>query len=123
MPLLEVRRVKPLLLIRGVDALPGAAAAALVDATVGCAARWRASTGRRSAPRVVVSAALVGVAGWQAASLRVGAIVSIGFAGVALVLHLAGVRAGRAVRPLALRAWFPLRHAVLGSAARATRRA
>src|SRR4029453_11971653 len=51
---------------------------------------------------------------WQAASLRVGLVVSIGFAGVALVLHLAGMGLVRAVRPLGSPSWFPLRHAVNG---------
>ena len=49
---------------------------------------------------MLVGGALVGVAGWQAASLRVGLIVCAGFAGVALVLHIAGVgdRLRRAAR-------------------------
>ena len=41
-------------------------------------------------------------------------MVSIGFAAVAFVLHLAGIGLVRAVRPLALATWFPLRHAVNG---------
>ena len=105
-PLLEVRRVKPLLLLRGLDALPGAGAAG-----AGVARRSRGVAARidwtQVGATVAVSAALVGVAAWQAASLRVGAIVSIGFAGVALVLHLAGAGLVRAVRPLALDALVP----------------
>jgi putative ABC transport system permease protein len=95
-PLLEVRRVKPLLLLRGgMDAVP----AARVDwVQVGTA--------------VAVSASLVAIAAWQAASFTVGAIVCIGFAGVALVLHLAGMGLVRAVAPLSTAPWFPLRHAV-----------
>jgi putative ABC transport system permease protein len=63
---------------------------------------------------VVVSAALVAVAAWQAASLRVGLIVCGGFAGVAILLHLAGLGLIRGVAPLASAPWFPLRHAVIG---------
>jgi putative ABC transport system permease protein len=113
-PLLEVRRVKPLLLIRGLDALPGASGA--VAARVGgpIASRWRAIDWTQVAATLAVTVALVGVAAWQAASLRTGAIVSIGFGAVALVLHLAGAGLVRAVRPLALAPWFPLRHAVIG---------
>jgi putative ABC transport system permease protein len=65
----------------------------------------------------VVSAALVAVAAWQAASWMVGLIVCGGFAIVALVLHGAGVLLVRSVRPLTRAPWFPLRHAV-GSLAR-----
>ena len=72
------------------------------------------STGCRSGATLAVSAALIAVAAWQAASLRVGALVCVGFAGVALVLHLAGEGLVRAVRPLARAPWFPLRHAVIG---------
>jgi len=55
----------------------------------------------------------VAIAGWQAASLRVGSFVCAGFAGVAFVLHLASVGVVRAVRPFARTRFFPLRHAVL----------
>ncbi len=80
-PLLEVRRVKPLLLLRGgtnagisrPDTLPGWWTAAGMRA----AARAR-STGCRRLSRSVVSAALVAIASWQAASLRVGLMVSLG---------------------------------------------
>jgi putative ABC transport system permease protein len=113
-PLLEVRRVKPLLLIRGLDALPGAAGSAPSTARRSFAGWWRAIDWTQVGATFVVSAALVSVAAWQAASLRAGAIVSIGFAAVALVLHLAGAGLVRAVRPLALAPWFPLRHAVIG---------
>ena len=95
-PLLEVRRVKPLLLLRGSDVAPGVARIDWLQ--VGMTA--------------VVSAALVAVAAWQAASWMVGLIVCGGFATVALVLHGAGVVLVRAVRPLARAPWFPLRHAV-----------
>ena len=111
-PLLEVRRVKPLLLIRGLDALPGAGAPAGPRRSF--SEWWRAIDWTQVGASAAVSAALIAVAVWQAASLRVGAIVSIGFAVVALILHLAARGLIRAVRPLALTSWFPLRHAVIG---------
>ena len=95
-PLLEVRRVKPLLLLRGGDA---AGARSGVD--------WV-----QVAVTVAVTVALVGVAAWQAASLRVGLIVCGGFAVVALLLYGAGIAFVWAARPLASSSWFPLRHAV-----------
>ncbi len=60
----------------------------------------------------VVTAALVALAAWQAASIQVALVVCGGFAGVALVLHGAGALLVRAVRPLAATPYFPLRHAV-----------
>src|SRR5207248_403759 len=62
---------------------------------------------------VPVSLALVAVTAWQAASLRVGVIVCVGFAGLALVLQLAGRGLVALVTPLANSRSFPLRHAVL----------
>ena len=105
-PLLEVRRVKPLLLLRGADSTSG------VPRTDRPRFDWV-----QIAVMVLVSAALVVVAAWQAASWEVGLIVCGGFAAVALILHGAGILLVRAVRPLAAAPWFPLRHAV-GSLAR-----
>lgn len=94
-PLLEVRHVKPSLLLRqdisgpaGVDWL-----------------KWLATAG--------VAAALVAVAAWQAGSLNVGLLLSGGFIGVALVLHLVGAGLVRAVQPLRHSRSFALRQAVL----------
>ena len=117
-PLLEVRRVKPLLLLRGGD-----------SGTAGQVGPSTSRAGRSGGARVLaflrsldwlqigaavlVTAALVGVASWQAASVRAGAIVSIGFAATALVLYLAAFAVVRAVTPLAAAPWFPLRHAML----------
>jgi putative ABC transport system permease protein len=95
-PLLEIRRVKPLLLLRGLDTQISRARIDWIQVGV----------------IGVVSAALVSVAAWQAASWKVGLIVSGGFAVVTLLLHGAGVLLVRAVRPLASASWFPLRHAV-----------
>jgi putative ABC transport system permease protein len=120
-PLLEVRRVKPLLLIRGND--PSVLAAPTrarepsgrIRSWIGRARAWFASLDWVSVgTAVLVSAALVAVAAWQAASLRVGLVVSLGFAGIAFILHLAGMALVRAVRPLATARWFPLKHAVIG---------
>ena len=77
-PLLEVRRVKPLLLLRGGDMT---AASRAGRTGVRRLPRWQLvplallgrRSGCRSAPRSLVTAALVGVAAWQAASLAVGA--------------------------------------------------
>jgi putative ABC transport system permease protein len=111
-PLLEVRRVRPLLLLRGGES--GLAAGAAGGPPAG---GFRAWLGRvdwlQVGTAVLVLAALVGVASWQAASVRAGAIVAIGFGAVALVLYGAAWAVVRLVRPLAATSWFPLRHAVL----------
>jgi putative ABC transport system permease protein len=120
-PLLEVRRVKPLLLLRGDAPIPG-----LQPQTSG-----RRPPGLRSvisglrpliaridwlqvSAAVVVSAALVGIAAWQSGSMRAGALVSGGFAVVALVLYGAAWLLVRLTSPLMAAPWFPLRYAVRG---------
>ena len=112
-PLLEVRRVKPLLLIRGLDSLPAAAAAGVAPRRR-IAAWIQGIDWMQAGISLAVSIALVAIAAWQAASLRVGVVVVVGFAALAVILHLAGMALVRAVRPLALAPWFPLRHAVIG---------
>jgi len=117
-PLLEVRRVKPLLLLRGGTAT-GFTAPARHPAwwtVAGIRSRLGAIDPAQAIAAVIVSAALVGIAGWQAASLKVGAIVCGGFAGLAFVLHLASSGIVYAVRPIARARSFPLRHAVLSLA-------
>lgn len=114
-PLLDVRSVKPLVLLRdetGNEALPLPA---------GRRGGWRdrlrrvgLRRSRRALPTAAVAMGLVGVAAWQAGSFRVGAILCAGFVGVVLALHLAGLALVRTVAPLARARWFPLRHAVLG---------
>ncbi|MEO5897801.1 MAG: FtsX-like permease family protein [Vicinamibacterales bacterium] len=109
-PLLEVRRVKPLLLLRG-----GEQPAIAVPPGSSRVGHWlRGADWVQIATGAAVSAALVAIASWQAASLQVGAIVCGGFAGLALLLHLAGAVLVRAVGPLARTRMFALRHAVLG---------
>jgi len=94
-PLLEVRNVKPSLLLRqDVPALP------TFDWL-----KWIVATS--------VGAALVGVAAWQAGSVQVGLLLSAGFVALTFVLHLAGVALIRAVQPLRFSRSFPLRQAVL----------
>jgi putative ABC transport system permease protein len=95
-PLLEVRRIKPLLLIRGADTgIPGRFD--WIQVSVG----------------VAVGIALALVASWQAASWKAGAAVSLGFLGVAGLLYAAAFLLIRSVSPLTLTPWFPLRHAVV----------
>jgi putative ABC transport system permease protein len=128
-PLLDVRRIKPLLLLRGGDTMPvplgprqadagitriGGTRRSVVRRTIAWLMRWIASADwLQIGVGVLVSVALVGVAAWQAASLQAGAIVCLGFAGIAIVLHVAGAALVRAIAPLAAAPWFPLRHAVV----------
>ncbi len=110
-PLLDIRRIKPLLLIRGADTTiavtPTAAGAR------GLSARLRHIDWLQMGLAAAVGAALVGVASWQAGSWRAGAAVSIGFAAVSAVLYVAAFALVRFVMPLASAPWFPLRHAVI----------
>jgi putative ABC transport system permease protein len=62
---------------------------------------------------VTVSAALVGLTAWQAASIKIGLVVCAGFAGLAIVLILAGRLLVALIAPMANSRSFPLRHAVL----------
>ena len=110
-PLLEVRRVKPLLLLRGGDP-------AMAAASSGTRGGWRGALGRvdwlQAGAGLAVSAALVAIASWQAASMEVGLIVCGGFAALAVILQGAAWLLVRAVRPLADTPVFALRHAVRG---------
>jgi len=93
-PLLQIRLVKPSLLLR--------------DESVPAGFDWV-----RIAAMVFVTAALVALTAWQVSSLRIGLIVCAGFCGVAFVLQSAGRGLIRAIKPLAGARSFPLRHAVL----------
>jgi putative ABC transport system permease protein len=95
-PLLEVRRVKPLLLLRADTAMT---------------ARRRDWQSWLAAVAVVL--ALAGVAIWQAGSLRAGLYVSGGLAVVGLALLLVSRLLVAAVRPLARSSRFAVRHAVV----------
>jgi putative ABC transport system permease protein len=93
-PLLQVRFIKPSLLLR--------------DETIRRARDWQGI-----GVIVVVSLALVALTAWQAASLKVGVVVCVGFAGLAVILHLAGRALIALIAPIANSRSFPLRHAVL----------
>jgi putative ABC transport system permease protein len=93
-PLLHVRLVKPSMLLRDESTTRG------IDWT-------------RVVAVVLVSAALVAVTGWQAASLRAALVVCGGFLALAAILLGTGHALVRSVRPLARARFFPLRHAVL----------
>jgi putative ABC transport system permease protein len=93
-PLLDVRRVKPSLLLRD-------------------AAGPRERDFVRWAAIVALLASLVVMASWQAASLRIGLAVSVGLAAVATILSLVSAGLIRAIRPLALSRSVAVRHAVL----------
>jgi putative ABC transport system permease protein len=110
-PLLEVRRVKPLLLLRGADITPAGGSPA--GSRRWLPAAWQRADPVQIAATLAVTAGLVGVAAWQAASVMVALVVCGGFAGIVLILHGAGALLVRAVRPLASTPWFPLRHAVI----------
>jgi putative ABC transport system permease protein len=94
-PLLEVRLVKPSLLLRNDVPRP-----VRFDWL-----KWGVTA--------TVAAALVGVAAWQAGSLRVGLMLSGGFVATALILHVAGLALIWAVQPLRFSRSFALRQAVL----------
>lgn len=93
-PLLDVRHVKPSLLLRD-----------------------EARTTRPDMVQIIVTlivaGGLIGITMWQAGSIRIGGIVAGGFAATALVLHFAGSLMIRAISPLARARSFALRHAVL----------
>ena len=93
-PLLHVRFIKPSLLLRD-EATPGR------RDWVGMGAI------------AMVGAALVALAAWQAASIRIGFVVCASFAGLAVVLHSSGRALITLLRPLEHSRAFPLRHAVL----------
>lgn len=93
-PLLDVRHVKPSLLLR--DELPP-----------------RRRDLLRLVVTLLVAAGLLGLTVWQAGSLRVGLVVAAGFGAVTVVMHLAGSVLIKAIAPLSQSRWFALRHAVL----------
>jgi putative ABC transport system permease protein len=93
-PLLDVRHVKPSLLLRD-------------------EVRSHRPDVTQILVTVAVVAGLVALTVWQAGSIRIGLVVAGGFAATALVLHLSGSLLIRAVRPLARSKSFALRHAVL----------
>jgi putative ABC transport system permease protein len=95
-PLLEIRRVKPLLLLR---------------ADTATSARSRNWQSRLAG--LAILGALAGVAVWQAGSLRAGLFVSAGLAVVAVLLLLASRLLIRITTPLTRSKRFAVRHAVV----------
>lgn len=93
-PLLDVRHVKPSLLLRDESAA-------------------RRPDLLRGVVMVAVAAGVLGLTVWQAGSLRVGLVVAVGFVAASAVLHVAGSLLIRALAPLANARWFAVRHAVL----------
>lgn len=95
-PLLEIRDVKPLLLLR--------------TDTMG---RSRRRSALSVGATLAIGLALVGVAVWQAGSVEAGVYVSGGLLAVAVALALAGWGLVRLVSPLSQTTGFALRHAVI----------
>ncbi len=105
-PLLHVRLVRPLSLLRpeSVQSEPHKKRFR----------EWLSSLDRMQlGAGALLVLALVGVASWQASSLRIGGYVSATFVGLCVALNFAGSLLIRAVAPLSRSAYFPLRHAVL----------
>ena len=103
-PLLEVRRVRPLWLLRD------------ESARTSLGGRLRQIDWVQWATVAIVGIALALVASWQAASLKAGVIVSIGLLGITAALFATSALVVRAVRPLGRTRVFALRHAVLSLA-------
>ena len=97
-PLLEMRAIKPLALIRW-NLIAAGARDWVRGAVIG-----------------VLAAGLVALASWQAASWEAGLWVCGGFAAVAVVLHGVGQALIRLIQPLGAGARFAVRHAVLNLA-------
>jgi len=95
-PLLEMRHVKPVLLLRA-DTM-----------TTARRRDWRSWT-----TAAVMAAGVVLVAIWQANSVRAGVIVCVGLGAIGLVLFGAGRLLVRLVRPLTSSARFAVRHAMV----------
>ena len=95
-PLLDIRHVRPLLLLRQDQSGQPANPDWLRLVVIG-----------------LIGAVLVLVATWQAGSVEVGLYVTAGFAGVTVALHLIGRSLISAIKPLEGAGWFPLRHATL----------
>jgi putative ABC transport system permease protein len=93
-PLLDVRHVRPSLLLRASD--PPAAGGR----------DWA-----RLGAVAIVGTALVALAAWQAGSVRIGLVLSVGFTAAGLVLHGAGWVLVKAITPLQSSGRFAVRYA------------
>ena len=105
-PLMESRRIKPLLLLR--QQMDRPAASGKKTGRLGTIDVWELV----AAGAVLI--ALIALASWQAGDFEVGLMVTTSFAVVAVVLHLTGMLLVRAIEPLGRKGSFPFRHAVLG---------
>jgi putative ABC transport system permease protein len=115
-PLLDVRGVKPLLLLRDEAAFaPAQAAPRGRRSWAPGRLRQVVSTLDRTKVTAVglVLLSMILLASWQAGSLTVGLTVTLGFLAVALALHAAGTALVWIVRPLRAAPWFAVRHAVI----------
>ncbi len=83
LPLLEIRNIKPILVLRATDPVKG---------------RWFDPL--KIGIGAVVIAGLLALAGWQAGSLKIGAIFLTGLAATAFILNLAGALLIRFVKQL-----------------------
>lgn len=83
LPLLEIRNIKPILVLRSTDLVKG---------------RW--FDPMKIGVGAIVIAGLVALAGWQAGSLKIGAIFLAGLAATAFILNLAGSLLIRFVKQL-----------------------
>jgi putative ABC transport system permease protein len=112
-PLMESRRIKPLLLLRqqtdqqSVSSKRGREGRLGRLRSLGRADRWELL----AAGSVLI--ALIVLGSWQAGDLEVGLLVTGGFAAVAVVLHVVGGLLVRAIEPLGRKGSFSFRHAVL----------
>lgn len=110
-PLLDIRHVKPLWLLRDQASFGQAAPGGPGGARVLRA--WRRLDWVKMLAGTLVGALLVLVAAWQAGSWRAGLAVCGGFVVLAFVLHAAAGLLIRAIRPLAALRPFAVRHAII----------
>jgi putative ABC transport system permease protein len=113
-PLMESRRIKPLLLLRQQTEQQAPSGKGLGSLgrlgrlrNLSQADRWELF----AAGSVLI--ALVALGSWQAGDLEVGLLVTASFAAVAVTLHVVGGLLVRAIEPLGRKGSFPFRHAVL----------
>lgn len=105
LPLLEIRRIKPNLVLRNESGVnPTDKKWWRID--------WRSIDWLRVLTAMVVTLGLIALAGWQAGSLRIGAIFLAGLAVTALLLNLVATLLIRSLRQLRYLPSFALRQGV-----------
>jgi putative ABC transport system permease protein len=105
-PLLHVRLVRPLWLLRPEGSQPEPRRKTVRE-------RFSSLDRMQLGAGVLLVLALVAVASWQAESLLIGAYVSLTLVVLSVALHFTGSLLIRMVAPLSRSSRFPLRHAVL----------